>query len=393
MTKNYPPSNRIASLTPHFFTSLGARIASLTAEGKDVIRLDEGSPDLPPAQHIIQALIESTLRHDAHGYQSHLGPAELRQAWASMYQRLYQVNLNPQTEILPLIGSKEGIYQLMQALVNPGDVVLVPDPGYITYSRGTLIAGGNPVFFPLIAANGYLPDLDAIPNSVASQAKLIWLNYPNNPTAGVASIEFFTRAVDFARRYDLLICHDAPYSQVTYSEQPAPSILQIPGAKEVAVEFNSLSKSHNMAGWRVGAALGNSDALSSLLKIKTNSDSGHFYPIMHAAVAAMTGDQSWLIERNQIYRARRDLVVSVLNKVGLAAAMPEASIYVWCSIPAGWSSAEFVSTLLEQKYVSLTPGSFFGRNGEGYVRISLTASIERLEDAMLRIRGFMEEKQ
>jgi LL-diaminopimelate aminotransferase len=390
MNRKYIPANRIATLMPHFFTTLSARIASLQSEGQDVIRLDEGSPDLPPATHIVQALVESINRPDVHGYQAHRGPFELRQAWAAMYKRLYNVDLNPDNEIVPLIGSKEGIYQLMQALVNPGDVVLVPDPGYITYSRGALIAGGEPVSIPLKPENGYLPDLASIPVTVAGKAKMLWLNYPNNPTTGVATLEFFASAVDFARQNHILLCHDAAYSQITFDGQPAPSIMQIPGAKDVAVEFNTLSKSHNMAGWRVGAAIGNSEALSSLFTLKTNSDSGHFYPIMHAAAVAMTGDQNWLLERNQIYRARRDLAVALLNQAGLGAITPKASIYVWCSIPDRWSSAEFVSMLLDQQKVSLTPGSFFGHNGEGYIRISLTAPIERSEEAMQRIRAFME---
>ena len=273
---------------------LGPKIAALRASGSDVIRLDEGSPDLPPAPPIIDALARSAASPQNHSYQSHKGIPLLQEAWAEMYQRVFGVGLNPESEVFPLLGSKEGIFHLLLALVEPGDCVLVPDPGYITYSRGTLFAGGEPYFMPLLPENGYFPDLNAIPDDVIRRAKLLWLNYPNNPTATMATVDFFAKALAFARTHDLLICHDAAYAQVTFDGMRALSILEVPGAKEIAVEFNTLSKSHNMAGWRVGVAVGNPLVLQALFTLKSNADSSHFRPIMDAAVEAMTGDQGWL---------------------------------------------------------------------------------------------------
>ncbi len=364
----------------------------MQAAGADVIRLDEGSPDMPPAPPIIQALTETAARPDAHSYQSHRGPLELRLAWAAMYHRLYEVNLDPETEIIPLIGSKEGIFHLLQALIGPGDLALIPDPGYITYTRGTLFAGGEAYYFPLLAERGYLPDLATIPVDAAQRAKVLFLNYPNNPTAAVATLEFLAQAVEFARTYDILLCYDAAYSQVTFDGYLAPSPLQIPGAREVVVEFNTLSKSHNMAGWRVGAALGQPEALKVLFNLKTNADSGHFYPIMHAAALAMTGDQAWLAERNQVYSQRRDVIVKALRGIGLAAESPHGSLYVWSPIPPGFTSNEFVATVLEQAQVSFTPGTLFGHNGEGYIRIAFIAPLARIEEAMQRLKKYMERR-
>jgi LL-diaminopimelate aminotransferase len=378
-------AHRMETLSAHYFATLGPRIAALRASGCDVIRLDEGSPDLPPAPPIIDALARSAASPQNHSYQLHKGIPILQEAWAEMYQRVFGVDLDPESEVLPLLGSKEGIFHLLLALVEPGDFVIVPDPGYITYSRGTLFAGGEPYFMPLIPGKGYLPDLKAIPEDVARKAKLLWLNYPNNPTAAMATVDFFAEALTFAREHDLLVCHDAAYAQVTFDGVHAPSILEIPGAKETAVEFNTLSKSHNMAGWRVGVAVGSPVVLQALYTLKSNADSSHFRPIMDAAVEAMTGDQGWLKERNSIYQARRDLVVTALHQMGFQADLPKASLYVWFKLPEGWYSEEFVQALLEKTSVSLTPGTLFGKQGEGYVRISLTAPTERVAMAMQRM--------
>lgn len=380
-----PIAQRMQALPAHFFASLIARISAFQAQGLDVIRLDEGAPDLPPQPSITQSLVMSANDPSHHSYQPHRGKRKLREAWATMYKRAYGVELDTETEILPLLGSKEGIFHLPMATINPGDSVLVPEPGYITYTRGTLIAGGEPVYFPLLAVKGYLPDLEAIPSETARMAQMMWLNYPNNPTTAVATLEFFAEAVEFAKRYDLLLCHDAAYTQVTYDGYRAPSLLEIPGAKDVVVEFNTLSKSHNMAGWRVGAALGNAGVLRNLYMLKTNLDSGHFLPVLDAAVEAMCGDQSWLGQRNEIYRQRRDVALQGLRDIGLQAETPRASIYVWCSVPEGWSSVDFVSVALEETQVSLTPGTVFGNAGEGYMRISLTAPVERIREAMSRL--------
>jgi len=378
-------AQRMETLSAHYFATLGSRIAALRADGSDVIRLDEGSPDLPPAPPIIEALARSAASPQNHSYQLHKGIPILQEAWAEMYQREFKVDLNPESEVLPLLGSKEGIFHLQLALVEPGDCVLVPDPGYITYSRGALFAGGEPYFMPLLPGKGYLPDLSAIPEDVTRRAKILWLNYPNNPTAAMATVDFFADAIAFARAHEVLVCHDAAYAQVTFDGAYAPSLLEVPGAKEYAVEFNTLSKSHNMAGWRVGVAIGNPNVLNALYKLKSNADSSHFRPIMDAAVEAMTGDQGWLKERNSIYQERRDLVVMGLRQMGFQADLPKASLYVWFRLPEGWSSEEFVQVLLEKTSVSLTPGTLFGRQGEGYVRISLTAATERVAMAMHRL--------
>jgi LL-diaminopimelate aminotransferase len=378
-------AKRMESLSAHYFATLASRFAAMRANGYDLIRLDEGSPDLPPAPPIIEALARSAASQQNHSYQLHQGTPLLREAWAEMYKRVFNVQIDPHREVIPLLGSKEGIFHLLLALVEPGDIVLVPDPGYITYSRGTLFAGGEPLYVSLIPELGYLPDLKTIPDDIARRVRVLWLNYPNNPTAAVATVEFFKEALAFAREYGIIVCHDAAYAQVTYDGIHAPSILEVPGAKEVAIEFNTLSKSHNMAGWRVGAALGNPETIQALYTLKSNADSSHFRPIMDAAVEAMTGNQGWLVERNLIYRERRDLVVASMRQAGLMADLPKASLYVWCKLPEGWSSEIFVQAILERTAVSLTPGTVFGGQGEGYVRISLTAPTERVITAMQRI--------
>lgn len=383
-------AGRMSHLAPHFFAALSARLQAMQAQGRDIIRLDEGAPDLPPAPHIVEALVRSAAQPDAHSYQPHRGPRSLRQAWADTYRRLYGVELDPENEIIPLLGSKEGIFHLSLAFIEPGDIALVPDPGYITYTRGALMAGGEVYSMPLLPERGYLPDLLALPPEILRRARLMWLNYPNNPTAAVASLEFFTQAVELAREHGFLLCHDAAYMQVTFTSERPPSLLQVPGAKEVAVEFNTLSKSHNMAGWRAAALLGNSDAVRALFTLKTNADSSHFLPIFEASTAALTGDQSWLVERNKIYRQRRDAVVAGLRRLGLAVSLPRASIYVWSPVPAGWNSISFATAALEQAGVSLTPGTVFGPGGEGFVRISITAPLDRIQLAMDRLGEWLD---
>ena len=383
------PARRLERSSTQFFASLNQQVARLQSAGKEVIRLDVGSPDLPPAAHIIQALAQAASRPDRHGYQSHNATPALRAAWAGMYLRLYGVELDPEAQVVPLLGSKEGIFHLSLALVEEGELVLIPDPGYLTYTQGALLSGGAPYYLPLTPERGFLPDLASLPPEVARRARLLWLNYPNNPTAAIAPPEFFVEAVEFARRYDLLVCHDAAYAQVAFDGYRPPSLLEVPGAEEIAIEFNTLSKSHNMAGWRVGAALGNPEALRLLYKVKTNADSGHFLPILEAATAALSGDQSWLEERNEIYSRRRDLLVAGLRRLGFAVESPRASLYVWCPVPDGWSSSEFAAALLEEAYVSLTPGVVFGPGGEGFVRITLTQTEERLAVALQRLENWI----
>ena len=357
----------------------------MRADGRDVIRLDIGSPDLPPTPHILEALIRSASHSDHHGYQPFNGTPALRRAWAGMYQRIFDVEIDPEYEIATLIGSKEGIFHLTMACVEPGDIVLVPDPSYPSYARGAQFAGGKVVFIPLLKELELLPDLRGVSPDIARRARLLWLNYPNNPTAATATLEFFSAAVAFAQKHEILLCHDAAYTQVTYEGYRAPSLLQVPGAKEVAVEFNTLSKSHNMAGWRVGAAVGNRQALEELRKIKPNVDSGHFLPIMDAATVALTEDQSWLNERNEVYRKRRDLIIQRLHAIGLPAASPRASLYIWAPVPEGWTSMGFTEAILEETGVSLTPGIVFGSRGEGHIRISLGAPTNRIAAGLERL--------
>ena len=369
----------------HFFAQLDEMIATLNAQGVDVIRLDIGSPDLPPHPEVIDVMQRAVAQPDTHGYQRHIGPLSHRQAWADMYQRVFSVMLDPEKEIVPLLGTKEGIFHLSQAIIEPGDVVLIPDPYYVTYVRGAEFAGGKPYFIPLLPENDYLPELDRIPAEVADAAKLIWVNYPNNPLSATAPLSFYEELVEFAKVHNIIICADAAYSQVYYGDEKPPSILQVNGAKDVAIEFNSLSKSHNMAGWRVGAAVGEPLVLKKLLKLKTHADSGHFGPTLEAASHAMGTEASWIHERNAVYRERRDLIVSSLHKMGADVRSPQASLYVWCPIPDGWTSEAFALSMLQEANVSIAPGMVFGSKGEGYLRISLTQPKEVIEVAMQKL--------
>lgn len=383
-------ANRISNLPSYFFARLGKQIAELKKEGMDVIRIDIGSPDLPSPDFILQELYRSAADPTHHSYAGYYGIPALRQAMADYYQKRFGVKLNPDTQVVPLIGSKEGIAHVPTAFVNAGDVVLVPDPGYPTYRMSVRLVEGKTYSLPLLSRNDHLPDLEAIPREVLQRSVVLWLNYPNNPTGAVASLDFFERAVDFAHRHDLLICHDAPYADVTYDGYIAPSMLQVDGANDVVLEFNSLSKSHNMAGWRVGMAVGNAQAVNALALVKTNLDSGIFRPIQDAAIVALTGDQSWLAERNAIYQKRRDIVLAALKQAGLPVRKPKASLYLWPQVPAGLTSADFARRLLQETGVSVTPGTVFGQHGEGHVRISLGQATDRIHKAMERLVDLME---
>ncbi|MEJ2732614.1 MAG: LL-diaminopimelate aminotransferase [Anaerolineae bacterium] len=381
-------ADRVGALPPYVFAKLGSRIRELLAQGNDIIRLDIGSPDLPPPDFVIEAMCSSVQEPTHHSYAGYYGTPELRTAIAAYYENRFGVILDPAKEVTPLIGSKEGIANVALAFVDPGQPVLVPDPGYPTYGLGTLLAGGTPVRMPLLAENDFLPDLDSIPREVALSAKILWLNYPNNPTGAIASLGFFERVVDFARRSELLVCHDNPYCDVTFDGYAAPSLLQVPGAMDVALEFNSLSKTYNMAGWRIGMAVGSATAVEALARTKTNIDSGVFRPIQDAAVVALTGDQTWLQKRNEVYRERRDLILETLREIGIHAAKTKASLYVWARVPERYDSQRFATQLLEEAGISVAPGSAFGPNGEGFVRISLGMSTERVREAMERLKRF-----
>lgn len=382
-------SNRLDLLKGHYFAGLEDRLDALKAHGRKIYRLDVGSPDLPPAKHIIDALHYSADKPDHHGYQPLHGAAEVRQAWARHYQQHYGVSLNPQDQVLPLIGSKEGIFLITQAVVDPGDIVIVPDPGYMVYAHAASFGMAEPYSMPLLAENDWLPDLEAIPGGLLKRARLLWLNYPNNPTATSASSDFFSSAVAFALQHDLLLCHDAAYSLVTFDEHQPLSLLQTPGAADVAVEFNTLSKAYNMAGWRIGAAVGNPQAIQSLYSLLTTVNSGSFRPANDAAIAALTGDQSWIIGRNLVYQHRRDLVMQTLRNLGWQVDLPSGSLYVWLQTPPGFhTSDEFCLRLLTETGVSLTPGSVFGAVGEGYIRLSITQPEEDLQEALDQLSAF-----
>ncbi len=384
------PADRMAQLPPYFFHGLNQQIARLRAAGLDVIRMDAGSPDLPPPPFVVESLKRSAETPGHHGYMPFGGTPSYREAWAQFYGRRFGVELDPQTELLGLLGSKEGVFNLALAYVNPGEVVLAPDPGYAPYTTGAHMAGGEVVYMPLRAANGFLPDLRALARQPETlrRAKLMWLNYPNNPTGAVASLEFFAEAIALAREHGILIAHDAPYTEITYDGYTAPSILQLPGAREVAVEFNSLSKAYNMAGWRVGVAAGNPDALNALNTWKSNVDAGGFQPVLDAAAAALTGDGAWLAERNEHYRWRRDIVVEALRAAGLILETPKAAIYVWAQLPPGIDDRQYAAELLTAAGVSVTPGTVFGPSGAGYIRLSLGTPTERVKEAMERVRRF-----
>ncbi len=384
------PADRIADLKPYYFAQVGRQIRQMQAQGRDVVRMDIGAPDLPPPDFVIEAMVAAARRPDRHAYQPYGGTPAYKAAWAAYYARRFGVTLDPETQVVGLIGSKEGIFHLVQALVNPGDVVLVPDPGYPVYAAATRIAGGQVVPMPLRAENDFFPDFAAIPETLARRAKILWLNYPNNPTGATASLEQMAAAVDFARRYNILLAHDAPYVDVVLdpAAPPPPSVLQVPGALEVAVEFNSLSKRANMAGWRLGVAVGRADALQHLFRYKSQVDSSHFGPLMDAAAVALNDPrmEPWLQRLTDIYRTRRDLILDALPDLGLEARTPTAGLYVWARVPRGLDSLTFCQNLLQRHGVSWAPGRIFGPHGEGYVRISLGTATERVRQALARLR-------
>lgn len=379
-------ANRIANLPPYVFAEVERRLTALRAEGVDVINLGIGSPDLAPPAWVVDTLYRAAQDPKKHGYAGYYGLPVLRQAVASYYERRFGVSLDPAREIVMLIGSKEGIFNVALAFIDSGDVALIPDPGYPTYALGVIMAGGEVYPVPLFAERGFLPDLSAIPGDVLRRAKLLWLNYPNNPTAATADLRFLTQAVAFAREHDLLLCYDNPYCDVLFDGYVAPSILQVPGAKDVALEFNSLSKTYNMAGWRVGMAVGSARAVEALGRVKTNIDSGIFAAIQEASAAVLNADQGWLAERNLVYQRRRDVVLDFLPAVGMRASKPLSTLYVWAAVPEGETAAGFSLRVLEASGVWLTPGTAFGTQGEGYVRIALTLPEDRLREAAERLR-------
>jgi LL-diaminopimelate aminotransferase len=377
-------AERVRKLPPYLFAELDKKVAAKRASGADVISLGIGDPDLPTPRHVVEALQEAAEDPTTHQYPSYYGLPAFRKAVADFYERRFGVSLDPDTEVQPLIGSKEGLAHLCLAFVDPGDEALVPDPGYPVYAIGTQLAGGGAVSMSLRASKGFLPDFDEVVPT--ERTKLLWLNYPSNPTAATTDAAFFEEAVAFAARYDLLLCHDAAYSEITFDGYVAPSVLEAPGARDVSIEFGSLSKTYNMTGWRVGYAVGNAEAIRALATVKTNLDSGIFNAVQRAAIAALNGPQDHVEMMRAVYQKRRDTVVSALAEVGVAVEPPLGSIYVWVPVPAGKTSTGFAAELLDEASVVVAPGTGYGPNGEGFVRFSLTVADERLEEAMRRIR-------
>lgn len=376
-------ARRIEALPPYLFAELDKKLAAKRAEGVDVISLGVGDPDLPTPDHVVEAMREAVRDPSTHQYPSYFGSLEFRTAVTAWYGRRFGVDLDPETEVMALIGSKEGIGHIAFAYLDPGDEALVPDPGYPVYGVSTRLAGATPVPLPMPAERGFLPDLSAA--RVSDRTKVMWLNYPTNPTAAVADPDTFEAAVGFARAQDLLLLHDAAYSEITFDGYVAPSVLQAPGAKDVALEFGSTSKLFNMTGWRIGWAAGSAEAIRALAVVKTNLDSGQFTAIQRAAIAALEGPPEHLETLRRTYARRRDLVVRTLNGLGWSLAPPRGSCYVWVPVPAGETSTGFADRLLDEAGIFVAPGNGYGERGEGYVRLSLTVPDDRLDDAMDRL--------
>jgi LL-diaminopimelate aminotransferase len=379
-------SKRLEKIPPYMFAELERRIAAKKAEGIDVISLGIGDPDTPTFPHIVEAMRVAVADPGTHQYPSNRGRAEFREAFAGFYDRRFGVAIDPETEVIPAIGAKECIYNLCFAFLDPGDVALASDPGYPVYTGGPVLAGAERILLPLVPELGFAPDLDAIPAEALERAKLIFLNYPNNPSGAIVPDGLFERVVELAREHEILVVHDNAYSETTYDGYVAPSFLATPGAKEVGVEVFSLSKGYNMTGWRCAAILGNAEAISSYWRLKTNVDSGLFEAVQLAGVAALEGPQEPLARMNAVYARRRDLVVDALREIGVQVDPPKGTIYVWAPVPEGHTSTSFCELVLEQAAVVISPGSMYGPSGEGFFRISLTTPDERLTEAVERMR-------
>lgn len=380
-------AKRLEKIPPYLFAEINRKREKLVAQGVDIINLALGDPDKPTPAHILQAIHEAIDDTSTHNYPPYLGTKEFREAaikW--MEHRFGIIGLNPDTEIICSIGSKEAIHNTFLAFVEPGDYTLIPDPGYPVYRTATIFAGGEFWTMPLKAENHFLPDLNAIPEEIARKAKLLWINYPNNPTGALASLEFFQELVDFCRQYDILLCHDHAYSEMAYDGYKPPSVLQIPGAKDVTIEFHSLSKSYNMTGWRIGFVVGNALGIQGLRQVKTNVDTGVFKAIQKAAIAAYSTNEANLQSVISVYQKRRDIIVQGLQSLGWPIDLPKATLYVWVPVPLGYSSTEFVSLLLDKCGIMVAPGNGYGAFGEGFFRIALTIPEERMHEAIQRMK-------
>jgi LL-diaminopimelate aminotransferase len=380
------PSRRLEAVPPYVFADLERRVAERRAAGIDVISLGIGDPDRPTYPHIVEAMQIAVADPANHGYPSNRGREEFRRAFADFYHERFGVELDPEAEVMPAIGAKECIYNLCFAFLDPGDVALAADPGYPVYTGGPALAGAEVALMPLRPELGFVPDLDAISDEVLTRARLLFVNYPNNPTGAVAPEGFFTQLVELAREYELLVVHDNAYSETTYDGYVAPSFLATPGARDVGVEVFSLSKGFNMTGWRCAGILGNAEAIASYWRLKTNADSGMFEAVQLAGAAALTGPRGPIEEMNVVYARRRDLIVGALAEIGVEVEPPKGTIYVWAPVPAGHTSASFADRVLEEAAVVISPGSMYGPSGEGFFRISLTTPDDRIAEAVTRLR-------
>lgn len=380
-------AQRMADLPPYLFAEIDRKKEAKQAQGIDVISLGIGDPDTPTPEHIVDAMAKAIRNPANHQYPSYVGAKRYREACAEWMRRRFGVALDPATEVLALIGSKEGIAHLFPAFVDPGDYTLVPGVGYPVYHTGGILVGGRTHWMPMTRENGFLADFKSTPADVLAQAKMMFLSYPNNPTSAVAPVEYFDEAIAFAKEHDLLIVHDNAYSELGYDGYKAPSFLERPGAKDVAIELFSMSKAYNMTGWRVAFAAGNPDAIKALGTVKSNIDSGVFTAVQDAAIEAMLGPQDSIAELNALYERRRDLVIEALDSIGLSADPPRGTIYVWARVPEGYTSAEFASTVLEEANVIVAAGTAYGPDGEGYIRISLATPDHRLTEAIERIKN------
>jgi len=372
-------------LPPYLFARIEQKITEARAKGIDIINLGIGDPDQPTPKHIIDRMAEAIYEGVNHQYPTSVGLMEYRQAIADWYAKRFGVELDPKTEVVSLLGSKEGIAHISFSYLDKGDINLVPDPGYPVYGIGTLLAGGESYIMPLKEENGYLPVLENIPADIAQKAKLMFINYPNNPTGAVADVKFFEKVVEFSRSYDILVCHDAAYSELAFDGLKPPSFLQARGAKEVGIEFHSLSKTYNMTGWRIGWVAGNREAVEVLGRFKSNIDSGAFQAIQYAGIEALQGPQDCVIDMQKIYQERRDIAFVGLRKMGWKTALPKGSFYFWLPVPKGYTSASFAEYVLEKAAVIVTPGNGYGEYGEGYFRIALTVDKSRIEEAFTRM--------
>ena len=382
----FKKADRLKKLPPYLFKEIERKKAEVMARGVDIIDLGVGDPDLPTPSHIIEALKIAADNPVNHRYPAYSGMNDFKEAIAEWYERRFGVKV-VLDEIISLIGSKEGIAHFPMAFINSGDIVLVPSPAYPVYNISTIFSGGESFFMPLLSKNNFKPDLDAIPDEIAAQARIMFINYPNNPTSASASLEFFTRVVEFARKNNILICHDAAYTEMSFDGYRAPSFLEVEGAKEVGLEFHSLSKTYNMTGWRIGFAVGNRKAIEGLGAIKSNIDSGVFQAIQMAGIEALRGDQSCVEEMVQIYTKRRDLMVTGLRNAGFDVDLPKATFYLWIKVPEGYTSTRLATRLLDEAGLVVTPGNGFGEPGEGYFRIALTQKREKIDEAIERINA------